>query len=113
MRWLAALAGVAVATALPGCSSKSAWVHYDECISTTASFRDMAECGKRRRTAYCQAPLRGCDPAGDAIVAYADSLVRSVASREISEPEAQRRWIEFKTKQANSADIADAIRSRD
>src|SRR6478752_3962673 len=73
-----------------------AWTHYDECSNATSSFRDMVACGKQRRTAYCQ-KKNNCSADGNMVVMYADSLAVSVDRREMSEAEAQRRWIEFRT----------------
>jgi hypothetical protein len=80
---------------LAGCSSgvKHAWEHYDECSGQ--SFVAMVDCGKAKRTAMCL-QTQACDAAGNSIVLYADSLAASVKAGSIAEPEAQRRWIEFK-----------------
>jgi uncharacterized protein YecT (DUF1311 family) len=101
------LLGFAVlsASVLFGCATaaapKMAWQHYDECSSETTSFRAMVACGKQRRLAYCQ-EHRNCDAVGDSLVQYADSLVRSIDSKEMTEAEAQRKWIEFKMTQVNA-----------
>jgi hypothetical protein len=90
------LAVLCLAPALAGCfGGKSAVAYYDECSQQTSSFTAMAACGKQRRNAVCQ-PDNSCSRDGDAMVAYADSLVASVSTRTMSEPEAQRKWIEFK-----------------
>jgi len=86
---------------ISGCvaSQKTAWDHYDECATETSSFRTMADCGKQRRLAYCQ-DNRNCGDIGNSVVQYADALSQSVANREMTEAEARRRFIEFKTTQA-------------
>lgn len=87
-------AGIALSCA--GCAQTSSWEHYDACAKETKSFASMVECGKRRRNAYCASSLGGCSTEGNNVVAYADSLVQSVNARQMTEPEAQRRWIDFK-----------------
>jgi hypothetical protein len=89
---------------LGGCVStqqKASWDHYDECSLQTKSFTSMVACGKQNRMAYCQAQGE-CSSHGNSIVQYADTLSQSVARKEMTETEAQRRWIEFKTAQINA-----------
>jgi hypothetical protein len=57
----------------------------------------MVDCGKARRTAHCEAHPSGCGSDGDAIVEFANALAASVASKEMSDAEARRKFIEFKT----------------
>lgn len=78
------------------------FAHYDECHGPGASFVSMVECGKAKRAAYCQAE-QICSPAGDLAVAYADTLAQSVAARAMTEPEAERRWIEFRLARTDEA----------
>ena len=86
---------------LSGCiATTAAWEHYDECSLEHKSFVKMVECGKDRRNAYC-APTNNCSASGNSIVQYADSLVASVKAKEITEEEARRKWIEFKTNEEN------------
>jgi hypothetical protein len=108
---------LAAAAAISSCAAnKSAWQHYDECATQYPSFADMVACGKQRRTTYCEAN-RNCSDDGNAVVMYADSLVQSVRRHELSEPEAQRKWIEFRTarsdtqKQLAAQAAAAAVRS--
>jgi hypothetical protein len=91
-------AGVAL---LPGCATtqKPAWEHYDDCSSQNPSFVAMAACGKQRRAAYCEANRSDCNPVGDAVVAYADSLAQAVSRHEITEAEARRRWLAYRNGQ--------------
>jgi hypothetical protein len=89
---------------LGGCVStqqKASWDHYDECSSQTKTFTAMVECGKQKRMAYCQAEGE-CSSHGNSVIQYADTLSQSVARKEMTETEAQRRWIEFKTAQINA-----------
>jgi len=87
---------------LGGCAvPKFAYDYYDECSKETASFTAMAACGKRQRTASCQKD-GFCSADGDAMVAYADSLAELVDGHKITEPEAQRMWMEFLTLQAHA-----------
>lgn len=99
MRTLAAsVLAVVLSAGLAGCAarSRSAWEFYDECaMQNPASFQAMVACGKERRLAYCQSD-NSCSATGNDLMMYADSLVQSVARREMSEAEAQRKWIEFK-----------------
>jgi hypothetical protein len=89
----------AVALLVGGCfgSGKYVWQYYDECSAHTVSFVRMAECGRRKRLADC-VPTNDCSPQGTAFMQFADSLVLSVKSGEMTEPEALRRFVEFKTK---------------
>jgi hypothetical protein len=86
---------------LGGCAQKAAWEHYDECAVETSSFQAMVACGKQKRTAYCQAESN-CTADGNAVVMYADSLNQSVTNKEMTEAEAARRWIEFRTARADT-----------
>lgn len=87
---------LAAAMMLSGCgiTSKSAYAYYDQCRAQTASFVEMAECGKRTRNASCS---WNCSREGDALVSYADALVMQVRNREMSDGEAFRRFAEYKT----------------
>jgi hypothetical protein len=93
------LAGAVCAVVLAGAGCGlflgSAISHYDACAAQTSSFKEMIECGRRSRNAACQAE-GACSSGGNSIVAYGDTLVASVDAKEMSEPEARRRWIEFK-----------------
>jgi hypothetical protein len=87
---------------LSGCyAPRAAWEHYDDCAKQNLSFVDMVACGKQRRTAFCEAD-HSCAPEGDAVVTYADGLAQSVSRHEMSEAEAQRKWIAFR---AGHADV--------
>jgi hypothetical protein len=91
------------AALLSGCmqtTTKMAWEHYDECATETSSFRQMVDCGKARRMAYCQETLKKCSDIGNSIVQYADALSESVAKHEMTEAQAKQKFIEFKTAQA-------------
>jgi len=89
---------IGCAAVLPGCATiqKPAWEHYDDCAKQNLSFAAMAACGKQRRAAYCEANRGSCAPEGDAVVEYADSLAQAVSRHEISEAEAQRKWMAFR-----------------
>lgn len=89
---------------LAGCVANPnipAWNFYDQCAYKSPSFIEMANCGRKERQAYCTAH-KNCMPDGDFFVRYADSLVTSVRNGEITEAEAQRRWIEFRASQVNA-----------
>jgi hypothetical protein len=89
---------------ISGCAAqKTAWDHYDDCAAQTSTFQAMADCGKRARLAACQSSFSGCSDIGNSIVQYADALSQSVANREMTEAEAKRKFIEFKTTQAQAA----------
>jgi hypothetical protein len=104
MRLFAVAASMA-ALALAGCvpttdgDERPAWAYYDECGQTTSSFNQMIACGKRVRNETCQ-KQQSCSSHGDSLVQYGDALAASVRSKELSEPEARRKWIEFKTMMA-------------
>ena len=55
----------------------------------------MVACGKERRNNAC-VPSNDCSSKGDNVVQYADSLVQSIKSKELSEAQARREWIEFR-----------------
>jgi hypothetical protein len=94
---LLALICILASASLSGCAPpKTAWSHYDECATQNLPFADMVACGKAHRTAYCE-EHHDCSADGNAVVMYADSLVQSVNRHELSEAEAQRKWIEFRT----------------
>jgi hypothetical protein len=89
------------ALSLAGCltAQPPAWAHFDACANEP-TFHAMVTCGKLNRQTVCEAN-RNCSPDGNAIVAYAESLDQSVQRREMSEPEARRRWIEFRMTRSN------------
>jgi hypothetical protein len=88
-----------VAVALAGCiNTKAAHQHYDNCANQYSSFLAMAECGKRQVAACEKTPWQKCSSEGEMLMLYADALVTSVKNREISEPQAMQRWLEFRTK---------------
>jgi hypothetical protein len=88
---------------LAGCSSSeiSPIAFYDQCTPGAPSFLATIECGTANRNAACQAN-NNCGPNGNAITAYATSLATSIRNRELTETEAQRRWIEFRMDQINA-----------
>jgi hypothetical protein len=75
--------------------------HYDACMAEGGSFQAVAACGKARQLAACSGTLAGCSATRTAIMQYADTLSAQVANREITDAEAMRRFIEFKTTQLN------------
>jgi hypothetical protein len=93
------LIGLSVASCV-STQDKAAWDHYDACQAETKSFVAMVDCGKQRRTAYCQPE---CSRVGDAAVQYADVLADSVRRREMTETQARLKWVEYKTTQLNAA----------
>jgi hypothetical protein len=80
------------------------WNYYDECAQHTSSFLAMAECGKTSRNAVCQA-LDNCSATGNAFVSYTDSLAASVKNGQMTEAEAQRQWIGFRTSQSYVTEV--------
>ena len=93
MRFLVTASGLLAALFLGSCASPgavSAWEHFDSCSGETP-FAALVECGKRKRTAYCQT-VGGCSPTGNAFVEYADSLVVSVEKKKMTEADALRRF---------------------
>src|SRR5687768_11256824 len=94
-------------------TGQTAWQYYDQCANQHSSFEKMVACGKQARTEGC-ALNNTCSARGDALVQYADSLVISVKSKELSEAEARRRWIEYRTAEENaySQDLNAALARR-
>lgn len=87
----------AVAGALTGCAhSLVVWEYYDQCALEDSSFLAMAECGRRKRLAEC-APTNTCSPEGTMFMRYVDSLALSVSKKELTEAEAMRRYLEYKS----------------
>lgn len=95
MRFAVLVVALVLGACGQGTVFKSVLDHYDECAARGGGFPAIADCGKKNRTAYCE-ELKLCSANGDSVVAYADSLAASVHTREISDPEAMRRWIEFR-----------------
>ncbi len=95
------VAAVVVSLSLAGCltTSISALEHFDAC-AYQPTFHEMVKCAKARRQSTCEAN-RNCSSGGDAVVAYAESLDQSVQIHEMSEPEARRKWIEFRMARVN------------
>jgi hypothetical protein len=117
-RNLTVLAAVFALLACTATAAPKSWTFYDQCAQQTSSFIAMAQCGEANRNAFCQ-PRNSCSAAGNAFVLYTNSLVASVENHEMTEAEAQRKWIEFRMAQtnadaaraANNAAIAGAILS--
>lgn len=94
MNHIAMGTGLLFAIAVSGCQpSLSAWEHYDACSATNSSFAAMVDCGKAKRMAACASD---CSSSGNAFVQYADSLKISVQRKELSEPEATRKLLEYR-----------------
>jgi hypothetical protein len=95
MRWVLL---VTVAVTVSGCA-KGAIEHYDACMAEGGSFQAMAACGKAARMAGCRGSIPGCSESGNALMHYADALSAQVARRKMTDAEAMRRFVEFKTAQ--------------
>jgi hypothetical protein len=88
---------LAAAGTLTGCAhSQVVWEYYDQCALEDPSFRAMAECGRRKRLAEC-VPTNTCSPEGTMFMRYVDSLALSVSKKELTEAEAMRRYLEYKS----------------
>jgi hypothetical protein len=95
MRFLVTTSGMLSALFLGSCATvnvTSVWEHYDACLAEDSAFAAIVECGKQKRTAYCQA-VGGCSSTGNAFVEYADALAMSVKKKEMTEAEARRRLV--------------------
>jgi hypothetical protein len=93
---------LATAPLLAGClMTKSGFEYYDEC-SAQSSFPAMAECGRQKHNAECQAGY--CSDRGKAFVQYVDALALSVKNKEMGEAEARRRYAEFKMQSVTERD---------
>ncbi len=97
--WLVSLTGCLTAP-----SSVSAWEYFDACPEQTP-FHDWVTCGKVNRQTACETS-RNCSPGANTIVAYAESLDQSVQRHEITEPEARRKWVEFRKDREARQDAA-------
>ena len=82
-------------------TGKTSWQYYDECSLRHEAFSEMVLCGKETRAIGC-AENNTCSARGNALVQYADSLVTSIKAGEISEPEARRQWLEYRTAEENA-----------
>ena len=78
-------------------TTKSAYMHYQDCEATTNSFKQMVACGKMNRNNYC-AEKNACSAGGDRVVSYFDALAEQVNSGEISEAAAKIKYIEYTDK---------------
>jgi hypothetical protein len=89
--------------ALPGPALKQAYEHYDECMAELPgkSFSEIAACGRQRRQAQCTSS-NTCSSNGSSFVSYVDSLGSSVERKEMTDNEAKRRYIEFRTSAINT-----------
>jgi hypothetical protein len=90
---VAGLGAVSLAGCLTTTASVSPWEHFDACTDN-ATFHQWVTCAKQKRQAACEAS-RNCSPT-NTIVAYADSLDESVQRREITDPEARRKFLEYR-----------------
>lgn len=77
-----------------------AWTFYDQCTQSQ-SFTAMAGCGRVNINSYCSLH-NNCSANDNSFVLYTDSLVISVKNGELTEAEAQRKWIEFRMAQVNA-----------
>ena len=77
--------------------SLAAWEIYDGCTTTVTSFVGMVGCGEERLKSYCASSTAdpACGTLGNAVKAFADSLVKLVDAKQITDREAQRKWAEF------------------
>ncbi len=100
VRYFVLLGAITLAAAgtLTGCATHSlvVWEYYDQCALENPSFLAMAECGRRKRLAEC-VPTNTCSPEGNMFMRYVDSLALSVSKKELTEAEAMRRYLEYKS----------------
>lgn len=102
MRTYSILLIITANLALSACQTgKTAWQYYDECAKIHTSFVETMKCGKKTRNETCEVQ-NTCSDRGNALVLYTDSLVTSVRSKEMSEAEATRKWVEYRTAEQNS-----------
>jgi hypothetical protein len=95
----AMLVATALGTAsLAGCLTEatniSVWAHFDAC-NDRSSFHEWVECAKLNRDALCSTG-RACSLGFPDVIFYAESLDLAVQRRQISEPEARRKWAEYR-----------------
>ncbi len=98
------VAGIAASALVSGCAGlghPSAISFYDNCAKQGGSFVEMASCGKLNRNSYCESKNL-CSADGNAFVLYTDGLAKAVANHEMSEAQAQIKWVEFRNAQLNA-----------
>lgn len=89
---------------LTGCMANTyvpPWTFYDQCAQQLSSFSAIAGCGEAKRNAWCT-EHHNCTSNDNAFVSYTDSLVASVKNGEMTQEEARRKWIEFRSNQVNA-----------
>jgi hypothetical protein len=83
---------------LAGCLTEAAnlpvWAHFDAC-KDRGTFHELVECAKLNREAVCFTG-RACSLGFPDVIYYAEALDLAVQRRQISEPEARRRWAEYR-----------------
>jgi hypothetical protein len=97
----------------------TAWEIYDGCTKQVTSFSGMVSCGEANLAAYCGSGSSGpaCGTLGKDVKAYADSQVKLIEARQITEAEARRNWARFELlspseqSQASQASVAAASRA--
>ena len=97
-------------TALAGCLTLAAnvpvWEHFDACPDQ-AAFHAWVACAKERRQAACDTGR--CSSSSTVVVAYVDKLDQAVQRREMTEPEARRKWIQFRQEREVRNDSSDRV----
>lgn len=89
-----AIVGLAAFASSP-VNAQAAMAEYEKCPQKP--FVKMVECGTRGRQANCGGLFTpACSASGDQVVAFANSLAKSVGARQLSESAAERQWIQFK-----------------
>ena len=96
----------------------AAWEIYDACTLQITSFTGMVYCGEESLKAHCGSSRSGraCGTQGNDVRAYAESLVRLIEAKQITEAEARRNWARFELlspaeqSQASQASVAAASR---
>jgi phage/plasmid primase-like uncharacterized protein len=89
----AALGAVSLTGCLTTTASVPVWEHFDACPEQTA-FHDWVTCAKQRRQAACDESR--CSASSSQVVAYVDGLDQAVQRHELTEPEARRKWNDYR-----------------
>ena len=88
------------ASTQPDAPEPPAWSYYDACYEGYRTAKEFfvltVECGRTNRNAACEK----CSALGNAFVRYADALEQSVKQKQMSDPEAYRRLVEYETQLA-------------
>ena len=96
IRFASVLIAASIETGCVHSQAPPVWGYYDRCAAENPSFLAMAECGRQKRLAECVAN-NTCSAEGTVFMEYVDSLALSVKNKKMTEAEAMRRYVEYKS----------------